>query len=94
MLVDITKNAQFDELDFEYTPCKGVRSYVPVPKPDLNAIECSCSYDQCCPKPFIVFGQGVILGNAEEELKALIEKSGIPAAWTILGLSALDSEHP
>ena len=94
VLVDITKNAQFDELDFEYTPCKGVRSYVPVPKPDLNAIEAAAASINAAQKPFIVFGQGVILGNAEDELKALIEKSGIPAAWTILGLSALDSEHP
>ncbi|MGB5314857.1 MAG: thiamine pyrophosphate-binding protein, partial [Robiginitalea sp.] len=94
VLVDITKNAQFDELDFEYTPCKGVRSYVPVPKPDLNAIEAAAAMINAAKKPFIVFGQGVILGSAESELKALIEKSGIPAAWTILGLSALDSEHP
>ncbi|MGB5191156.1 biosynthetic-type acetolactate synthase large subunit [Robiginitalea sp.] len=94
VLVDITKNAQFDELDFEYTPCKGVRSYVPVPKPDLTAIEAAAAIINAAKKPFIVFGQGVILGSAESELKALIEKSGIPAAWTILGLSALDSEHP
>ena len=45
-------------------------------------------------KPFVVFGQGVILGEAEQEFKAFIEKSGIPAAWTILGLSAMDSDHP
>ncbi len=94
VLVDITKNAQFEELDFEYQPCKGVRSYVPVPKPDPEAIDQAAELINQAKKPYIVFGQGVILGHAEEELKALIEKTGIPAAWTILGLSALDSDHP
>lgn len=94
VLIDITKNAQFDELDFEYTPCRGVRSYVPVPKPDPEALERAADLINNAKKPFIVFGQGVILGHAEKELKAFVEKSGIPAAWTILGLSALDSDHP
>lgn len=94
VLVDITKNAQFDSLDFEYKPCKGVRSYTPVPEPDPQAIRQAAELINSAKKPYIVFGQGVILGHAEEELKALVEKSGIPAAWTILGLSALDSDHP
>lgn len=94
VLVDITKNAQFDSLDFEYVPCKGVRSYVPVPKPDPVAIDAAAELINKAKKPYIVFGQGVILGRAEAELKALVEKTGIPAAWTILGLSALDSDHP
>ena len=94
VLVDITKNAQFDSLDFEYVPCKGVRSYVPVPKPDPVAIDAAAELINKARKPYIVFGQGVILGRAEAELKALVEKTGIPAAWTILGLSALDSDHP
>lgn len=94
VLIDITKNAQFDELDFSYEHCKGVRSYKPLPKPDLKAIEAAATLINSAKKPFIVFGQGVILGHAEDELKALVEKAGIPAAWTILGLSALDSDHP
>ncbi len=94
VLIDITKNAQFDELDFRYEHCKGVRSYKPLPKPDLKAIEAAAALINSAKKPFIVFGQGVILGHAEDELKALVEKAGIPAAWTILGLSALDSDHP
>ncbi len=94
VLIDITKNAQFDELDFSYKHCKGVRSYKPLPKPDLKAIEDAAALINNAKKPFIVFGQGVILGHAEDELKALVEKAGIPAAWTILGLSALDSDHP
>ena len=94
VLVDITKNAQFDELDFSYEKCTGVRSYKPVPEPDLKSIEAAAELINNAKKPYIVFGQGVILGEAEEQLKALVEKGGIPAAWTILGLSAMDTEHP
>ncbi|WP_222984289.1 biosynthetic-type acetolactate synthase large subunit [Flagellimonas meishanensis] len=94
VLIDITKNAQFDELDFAYEKCTGVRSYKPVPQPDMKAIEKAAELINKAKKPYIVFGQGVILGEAEVQLKALVEKAGIPAAWTILGLSALDTEHP
>ncbi|WP_097045541.1 biosynthetic-type acetolactate synthase large subunit [Flagellimonas pacifica] len=94
VLVDITKNAQFDELDFVYEKCTGVRSYKPVPKPDVKAIETAADMINSAKKPYIVFGQGVILGEAEAQLKALVEKAGIPAAWTILGLSAMDTDHP
>ena len=94
VLVDITKNAQIDEFDFSYEHCTGVRSYNPYPKPDIKAIEEAANLINTAKKPFIVFGQGVILGEAEEQLKTLVEKAGIPAAWTILGLSAMDTEHP
>ena len=94
VLVDITKNAQFDELDFVYEKCTGVRSYKPVSEPDVKAIEAAAEMINNAKKPYIVFGQGVILGKAEAELKALVEKAGIPAAWTILGLSAMDTDHP
>ncbi|WP_422351708.1 biosynthetic-type acetolactate synthase large subunit [Flagellimonas sp.] len=94
VLVDITKNAQFDELDFVYEKCTGVRSYKPVPEPDVKAIEVAAEMINNAKKPYIVFGQGVILGEAEAELKALVEKAGIPAAWTVLGLSAMDTNHP
>ena len=94
VLIDITKNAQFDSLDFSYEKCDGIRSYKPVPKPDIEAIETAASLINSAKKPFVVFGQGVILGNAEEEFKAFVEKTGIPSAWTILGLSALATDHP
>tara|TARA_R110002049_G_scaffold308825_1_gene514265 strand:+ start:4890 stop:6623 length:1734 start_codon:yes stop_codon:yes gene_type:complete len=94
VLIDITKNAQIDEFDFSYTPCTGVRSYNPFPKPNVKQIEAAATVINNAKKPLIVFGQGVILGEAEEQLKTLIEKAGIPAAWTILGLSALDTNHP
>jgi acetolactate synthase-1/2/3 large subunit len=94
VLVDITKNAQVEEFDFVYEKCTGVRSYKPAPEPDLKSIEAAAELINNAKKPYIVFGQGIILGEAEEELKALVEKAGIPAAWTILGLSALDTSHP
>ena len=94
VLIDITKNAQFDEFEFSYEHCTGVRSYKPVPKPNMDAIDAAATLINNAKKPFIVFGQGVIIGEAENELKALVEKAGIPAAWTILGLSAMDSDHP
>ncbi|PKV51988.1 acetolactate synthase large subunit [Aquimarina sp. MAR_2010_214] len=93
VLIDITKDAQFGELDFTYEKCKGVRSYKPVPETDPKSLEEAAKLINEAKKPMIVFGQGVILGEAEEELKNFIEKSGIPSAWTILGLSALPTKH-
>jgi acetolactate synthase-1/2/3 large subunit len=94
VLVDITKNAQFEEFEFSYEKCTGVRSYNPTPKPSEEAIDAAAKLINSAKKPFIVWGQGVILGKAEEQLKALVEKAGIPAAWTIMGASALDTAHP
>ncbi|MDY8138062.1 biosynthetic-type acetolactate synthase large subunit [Aquimarina sp. 2201CG5-10] len=94
VLIDITKDAQFGELDFTYEKCKGVRSYIPVPETDPESLTNAAQLINKAKKPLVVFGQGVILGEAEEELKNFIEKSGIPSAWTILGLSALPTSHP
>ncbi|NER11392.1 acetolactate synthase, large subunit [Muriicola jejuensis] len=94
VLIDITKNAQFDELDFHYEACKGVRSYQPVAKVSEEDLDAAAALINQAKKPYIVYGQGVILGKAEEELKQLVEKAGIPAAWTILGLSAMNTDHP
>tara|TARA_R110002020_G_scaffold21009_7_gene71439 strand:- start:25595 stop:27328 length:1734 start_codon:yes stop_codon:yes gene_type:complete len=94
VLVDITKNAQIDTFEFSYEPCTGVRSYNPSPKPDMESIKAAATLINGAKKPYIIFGQGVILGKAEAQLKALVEKAGIPAAWTILGLSAMDTDHP
>ncbi|MFZ9673630.1 MAG: biosynthetic-type acetolactate synthase large subunit [Flavobacteriaceae bacterium] len=93
VLVDITKNAQFELFDFEYTPCVHVRSYLPEPQIDLECIHQAAALINEAKKPMIVYGQGVVLGNAELELKAFIEKTTIPAAWTILGKSALPTAH-
>jgi len=94
VLVDITKDAQFGMLDFEYKPCTGIRSYLPVPALDQSQVTAAAEAINKAKQPLIVFGQGVILGNAEAEFKAFVEKSGIPAVWTILGLSALETSHP
>ncbi|WP_405205950.1 biosynthetic-type acetolactate synthase large subunit [Aquimarina sp. LLG6339-5] len=93
VLIDITKDAQFGELDFKYQKCKGVRSYKPIPETDPETLKQAADLINEAKKPMIVFGQGVILGEAEEELKSFVEKAGIPAAWTILGLSALPTSH-
>ncbi len=94
VLIDITKNAQFDTFDFEYKKCTSVRSYKAVPEINEHAIDAAAEIINNAKKPMIVFGQGVILGGAEKEFKAFIEKAGIPSAWTILGLSALPTDHP
>ena len=94
VLIDITKNAQFDELDFSYKKCTGIRSYIPKPTLKIEQVKAAAAIINGAKKPMIVFGQGIILGEAEAELKAIIEKTGIPAAWTILGLSALPTDHP
>ncbi|WP_299049877.1 biosynthetic-type acetolactate synthase large subunit [uncultured Polaribacter sp.] len=94
VLVDITKDAQFNEFDFSYEKCTKVRSYNPVPKTDITKVEAAAQLINNAKKPLIVWGQGVILSEAEQQLKAVVEKGGIPAAWTILGASAIPTSHP
>jgi acetolactate synthase-1/2/3 large subunit len=93
VLIDITKDAQFELFDFIYKKCTGIRSYKPVPYIDLNDINKASNIINGAKKPMIIWGQGVILGEAENEFKSFVEKSGIPATWTILGLSALPTSH-
>ena len=94
VLIDITKNAQFDEIDFSYKKCTKIRSYNPKPTLNLGKVAEAAELINNAKKPYILFGQGIILSEAEAELKAFVEKSGIPAAWTILGLSAMPTDHP
>lgn len=94
VLIDIAKDAQFAELDYEYKKCHGLRSYIPKPKVQPEEIKKAAELINKAKKPYILLGQGVILGNAENEFRTFLEKSGIPAAWTILGVSALPSDHP
>ena len=93
VLIDITKDAQFGELDFKYEKCKKIRSYVPETPVDPFKIKEAAEIIDAAKRPLVLFGHGVIIGNAENEFKAFIEKTGIPAAWTLLGLSALPSDH-
>ena len=94
VLIDITKDAQFELFDFSYKKINGIRSYNPIPEIDNNKIKEAAKLINQAKKPLIIWGQGVILGNAEQELIDLVEKTGIPAAWTILGASAIPTEHP
>jgi acetolactate synthase-1/2/3 large subunit len=95
VLIDITKNAQLQKFDYEgYTKCTHIRSYRPKPIVRKEYIEEAAKLINEAKKPFVLFGQGIILGKAEKEFKAFIEKGGLPAAWTLLGLSALPTDHP
>ena len=95
VLIDISKNAQLQKFDYPgYTPCNHIRSYRPKPVIRKNYIDEAVALINNAKKPLVIFGQGVILGKAEKEFKKFIEKSGMPAAWTILGLSALPTDHP
>ena len=93
VLIDITKDAQFELFDFAYNKVNGIRSYTPIPEIDNYKIKEAARLINQAKKPLIVWGQGVILGNAEKELIELVEKAGIPAAWTILGASAIPTNH-
>lgn len=95
VLIDITKNAQLQKFDFEgYEKCDHVRSYRPKPIVRREYVAEAAKLINSAEKPFVIFGQGVLLGRAENEFRKFIEKAGIPTAWTILGLSAIPSDHP
>jgi len=94
VVIDITKNAQFGELDFHYEPCEVVKTYVSRPNIGGDELQEAADLINSAERPYILFGQGVILSEAEAELKTFVEKAGIPAAWTIMGLSAMDTDHP
>ena len=95
VLIDITKNAQLQLFDYEgYEKCNHIRSYRPAPIVRSAYVEEAAKLINEAERPFVIFGQGVILGKAEKEFKAFIEKAGIPAAWTIMGMSAIPTDHP
>lgn len=95
VLIDITKNAQLQLFDYAgYEPCNHVRSYRPAPIVRKEYIEEAAKVINAAKKPFVLFGQGIILGKAEQDFKNFIEKGGFPAATTVMGLSALETDHP
>ncbi len=94
VLIDITKNAQVDFGEFNYVPCLGFRSYKTHHPIDQSAIKEAAELINQAERPYLLFGQGVVLGKAESELKFFLDKSGIPAASTLLGSGALSEEHP
>ena len=94
VVIDITKNAQFGKFDYSYEKCTHIESYVNRPMLDPAALDEAAELINNAKKPYLLFGQGIILSKAEAELKAFVEKTGIPAAWTIMGLSAMPTDHP
>ncbi len=94
VLVDITKNAQFAEIDFEHKKCEKIRSYHPYPPINSNKIEEAAALINNAKKPYILAGHGILISEAQDELKQLAEKTGIPVATTLLGLSAFPTDHP
>lgn len=94
VLIDLTKDAQFEKAGFTYKKCTRIRSYIPYPAVDLKKVEQAAALINRAQKPLALIGQGVILSGAEAELKTFLEKTGIPAAWTILGNSAVPQNHP
>ena len=95
VLIDITKNAQLQLFDYKgYTKCEHIRSYRPKPIIRKEFVEEAAALINAAKKPFVIFGQGVILGKAEEEFADFIEKANLPAAWTIMGMSAIPTDHP
>ena len=95
VLIDITKNAQLQKFDYEgYKKCEHIRSYRPKPIIRKQYIEQAAKLINEAEKPFVIFGQGIILGKAEKEFAAFIEKGNLPAAWTIMGMSAIPTDHP
>ena len=94
VLLDITKDAQFAKLNFAYEKCTKIRSYVPEFPTDKKHLKKAADLINAAKKPFLIYGQGILLSGAERELLHFIEKTGIPAASTLLGISALDSNHP
>nr|WP_315029078.1 biosynthetic-type acetolactate synthase large subunit [uncultured Chryseobacterium sp.] len=95
VLIDVTKNAQLQKVSYKgYSPCHSLRSYKPDPVPDIESIEKAAALINAAKKPFIIAGQGILLGKAEQEFLQFAEKSGIPVAWTVLGMSAIPTDHP
>ena len=94
VVLDFAKNAQLAEVEFEYKPCTFIRSYLPIPEVQSSQIEEAAALINNAKKPFALVGQGVVLANAEEELRAFLKKADIPAAWTLLGASAMPTDFP
>jgi acetolactate synthase-1/2/3 large subunit len=94
VLIDITKNAQFEEVEFKYKKRQQARSYMPNPKPDPKSIKEAAGLINSSNRPFVLCGQGVTISRAESEFREFVEKAGIPVGSTLNGLSAFPEDHP
>ena len=94
VVLDFTKNAQTDMVDYEPVDLDFIRSYDPIPDTDRVELQHAADLINAAERPLVLVGQGVELGNAQEELRAFLEKADIPCGRTLLGLSATPSDHP
>ena len=94
VVIDITKDAQNEFFDFEYTPCTQIRSYHPLPKVNLEEVAAAAKMINDSKKPLILAGHGIQIAHAQKEFRTFVEKSGIPVACTLHGLSSLPDDHP
>ena len=94
VVLDFTKNAQTEWVDYEPVDIDFIRSYDPIPDTDRVELQHAADLINAAERPFVLVGQGVELGNAQEELRAFLEKADIPCGRTLLGLSAIPSDHP
>jgi acetolactate synthase-1/2/3 large subunit len=94
VLIDITKDAQVEEVEYNYKKRKQVRSYIPKPQPNSKSIEAAAELINGAVRPFVLCGQGVTISRAEEEFKEFVEKAGIPVGHTLNGISAFPEDHP
>ena len=94
VVLDFTKNAQVEMVDYEPVELDFIRSYDPIPDTDRVELQHAADLINASERPFVLVGQGVELGNAQAELLAFLEKADIPCGRTLLGLSAVPSDHP
>ena len=94
VVLDFTKNAQTEMVDYEPVTLDFIRSYDPIPDTDRVELQHAADLINVAERPFVLVGQGVELGNAQEELRSFLEKADIPCGRTLLGLSAIPSDHP
>ena len=94
VVLDFAKNAQDEKTKYEPTKQEFIRSYVPVPDTDEESVKAAAELINNAERPLVLVGQGVELGSAQEELRTFIEKADMPAGCTLLGLSALPTDHP
>lgn len=93
VVLDFAKNAQVDMTDYEPVNVDFIRSYDPDPETDSTAVAEAVALINAAKRPLVLVGQGVELGNAQKELQNFVEKADIPCGCTLLGLSALPSNH-
>lgn len=96
VLIDITRTAQTDLMTkpFEYIPCKSIISYKPRVEPKVEHVEAAAKLINGAKRPYILAGHGIIISGAEKELNDFVDKTGIPVATTLLGMSSMDADHP